>query len=87
MECYYFEEKRLARQIFDISVPVSLVPQVRAGEVRVLGFGEPVLRRGRCGRCGRARAVLTQNIRIEIPLEFSADARLGEACIQNIQRS
>lgn len=70
-----------------VSVPVTVKPKVSAGDIKSFCCGEPkVTPSPYTISCkpypdSRCSFVLTQNICIEIPIEFSADAVLSPPCI------
>lgn len=62
-----------------VSVPVSVKPKVTTGNIKTFCCGEPIISPSPykiiCSpRSGNCSFVLTQNICIEIPIEFSAEA-------------
>ena len=70
-----------------VCVPVTVDPKVNTGEVAVYCCDEPIITPFPCTlRCnpkknGSCYYTITQNICIEIPVVFSADAFLGKPCI------
>lgn len=79
----------VACQTAAVSVPVTVRPSVSTRGIKAFCCGEPVMKSSPCTlrdnpRSGDARCsfILTQNICIEIPIEFSAQALLDAPCIQ-----
>ena len=75
----------IVRKKARISVPVTLRPRICTKGAITYSYGEPVLIKRSCD-CNICRNtgcsfVLSQNVCIEIPIEFSADAIVKEACI------
>ena len=65
-----------------VSVPITVRPKVSTGNISTFCCGEPSLTPSpfeiSCStKSGTCHFVLTQNICIEIPIEFSADACSG----------
>ncbi len=65
-----------------VSVPVTVIPKVNTGNISTFCCGEPsinpspykIICNSNKGNCS---FILTQNICVEIPIEFSADAYTG----------
>ena len=87
MERYDYEKKKpaITRQKANISVPVTVKPKVCTEGIVSYCCGSPVLKQksnpyDSCHK-SECKFMLTQNICIEIPIEFEADTIVGEACI------
>lgn len=84
MEIHEDERKNIvvAHKNANISVPVTVKPRVNTKETITFCCGEPTLTKRSCScensRHAQCSFVLSQNIRIEIPIEFSADAFVKE---------
>ena len=89
MERYDHEKKRpvVARQMANISVPVTVKPRVNTEGVVSYCYGDPILRRRlhTCEDCHKTEYsfVLSQNVCIEMPIEFAVDTIVGKACIDS----
>lgn len=70
-----------------VCVPVTVNPKVNAGEITVSCCDEPIITPFPCTLCcnpkvsGRCCYTVSQNICIEIPIEFSANACVGTPCV------
>ena len=90
----YFEEKRCpdiqggetcaayTYQSASVSVPVTIIPKVKTGNITTVCCGEPKLSISPynvvCSpKSGHCSFILMQNICIEIPIEISADTITG----------
>jgi len=75
----------IAQKKANISVPITVTPRVDKLDAISYCCGDPVIiqRSCQCERCRKLGCsfVLSQNICIEIPIEFSADAVITDACI------
>ena len=72
----------LTYQSAAVSVPISVRPKVSTGNITMFCCGEPIIIPSPykiiCGsKSGDCNFILTQNICIEIPIEFSAEAFTG----------
>jgi len=82
------ENIAIAQQKANVSVPVSVKPRVNTKDAIMYSFGDPVLKQNscQCEYCQKSyRFVLSQNICIEIPIEFSVDTTVGNAYIDCIK--
>ena len=69
-------------QSASVSVPITVKPKVSTGNINTFCYGEPsvspspykIVCNSKSGNCS---FILTQNICIEIPIEFSAEALAG----------
>jgi len=78
-----------AQQEANISVPFTVEPRVNTKEATSHCVGEPEVKQKTiiCECCNKSimSFVLSQNICIEIPIEFSAEAKARAACIDYIK--
>lgn len=76
----------IAHQEASISVPVTITPKVNTKEATLHYYGDPIIKEKslKCIYCHKTftRLVLSQNIRVEIPIELAADAIVKNACIE-----
>jgi hypothetical protein len=80
-----------AQQKANISVPFTVEPKVNTKEATSHCLGEPVVKQKNviCECCHKSimSFVLSQDICIEIPIEFSAEAKAKNACIGYINNN
>ena len=78
----------IAQQKASISVPFTVAPKVNTKEAISHCCGDPVVKQKyvQCEYCHKnyMSFVLSQNICVEIPIEFSAEAIAKNACIDYI---
>ena len=90
MERYEDEKKNIAivHQEANISVPIAVKPRINAKDAISYCDGNPVIRKRSYQRDYRGKLdygfVLSQNICIDIPIEFSADTIVKDAYIDGI---
>lgn len=68
-------------QTVDVSLPISLVPSVNLGNVKIMCCDEP---RVECCKacCGGIELRITQSVTYKILIEYGADASAGAATTQ-----
>ena len=74
----------IVREKANISVPVTVKPIINADEAVAYCCGGPVLLKDNydsCCRYSECRFVISQNICIEIPIEFSVETEIDGAYI------
>ena len=75
------ECRKISAQLADISLPLELKPLTTVSDIRVECLGEPQLA---CGTdCGGATCelLITQRVRVSIPVKFDVDISVGESSI------
>lgn len=80
-----------AYQMSSVCVPVTVTPFAKAGVTLTKCCGEPVVTPGReiCSgiKNGQCVFTITQNICIEVPVEFGAVAAVGDTYVNCIEAS
>lgn len=70
-------------QTVDVGLPISLIPTVGVGDIRVMCSGEPRVELCRCdGFRSGLELEITQTITYRIPIEYCAEASAGEVKVE-----
>jgi hypothetical protein len=81
----------VAYQLSSVCVPVTVSPFAQAGATTTKCCGNPIVTSGKnnCGGTKNGQCVFTvsQNVCIEVPVEFGATAAVGDAYVDCIEAS
>lgn len=73
---------KIADEYAEINVPVELRPKTELGEVTTECCGEPTVS-CKCDPCnGTCNIVITQKVKIKIPIKYSVDTIVGNSVIE-----
>jgi len=75
-------------QMATVNVPITVTPTANTGDINTVCCGSPTITPCSC-KCtytgdetGSCSYIISQNICIEVPIEFSATACVGDPCVE-----
>lgn len=79
------------QQTVDVGLPVSIVPIINLGSIKIMCNGDPNIECHNCtGDCGDTGLMITQTVTYNIPIEYCANVTTGNItseCKKNIIES